>query len=340
MSRVLSGSPVLRHQVFVLDDGSPVVQWAENHVQEIYSGRVRTFDYGQYGHPVTDHELSHLKSLGLVEHYTRQYVWVFALPEQSLFMGLRTIDGAFKRARTYYLNTTLSETALNDVVAALEANDGGAAFTAGVHEGIVAVLGAQSIAYDTLQAAEAGQRALTALSPTFENTVVAFIEVPLEQHIADEATQLDLNALIASQSASAVTEGKQAVVVCSDDLECVQVEQALRGLKLDVQAANSGAQALRLLEDCAESAHIPDVLVMNLRLDDMHGWELVCRIREIQSLSTLPVIALAADVAFDEPALALTVGGLHSLLALPLNAALLRQSVYETLRLKESTKKY
>ena len=339
MKRVLSGSPVLRHQVFVLDDGNPVVQWAETHVQEIYTGRVRAFDYSQFGHPVTDHELSHLKSLGLVEYYTRQYVWVFSLPEQSTIMGLRTINGAFKRGRAYYLNTTLPEADLARVVAELEAADNGHAFVAVAHDGIVAVLGTDEVAYETIQAAEAGQRALVALSPIFANSAVAFIEVPLEEPVSDEVTDLDLNALIASQSPSPVTEDKLAVVVSSDDQECEQVKQVLEDLKMNVLTTPSGAAALRLLEEAAWTGYLPDVLVINIRLGDMHGWELLRRTREIQSLQTLPVIALAADVAHDEPALALTVGGLHSLLALPLNAALLRQSVYETLRQRESVKK-
>lgn len=332
MSRILSGTPVPRHQVFVLDDGDPVVQWSESRVQEIYSGRVRAFDYSQFGHPVTDHELNNLKTLGLVEHFNRQYVWLFALPEQSRFLGLRTIEGGSGQSRVFYLNTTLPECELERVMAALDAAQQGASFTACAHEGIVAVLGCDWAAYASIGEAEAAQRTFKMLSPLFANTVVAFVEPPFGRHAVEEVETIDLSTLIASQSPTPVTIGRQVVVVSGSADEQHRIACALHVLQVNVLPFGCGGEVLRLLEDSAANQACPDLLITDLHLPDMHAWEMLSKIREIQPLHDLPVIALAADGADDEPSLAFSVAAVRVCLNRPLNYALLRQRVYETLK--------
>lgn len=329
MSRVLSGSPVPRHQVFVLDDGNPVVQWSESRVQEIYSGRVRAFDYSLFGHPVSDYELEQLKSLGLIEHYNRQYVWLFALPEQGRFLGLRTIEGKTGQGRVYYLNTTLPDTELDNVITLLEEQGMSEMFTVTPYDGIVAVLGYDWEPYPTIADAEAAQRTLVGLSPIFESSAVAFVEISYTPPY-DEEEEIDLDTLIASQSASPVTEGKQVIVVCSDDIERREIVAALRGMKMDVYSAVNGVEALQLLEECAANEWLPALLVMDVHLDDMHGWEMLSRMREIHTLDNVPVIALDGDEE-DDPTLAVAVAGVQAYLSRPLNMAFLRQRVYETL---------
>jgi CheY-like chemotaxis protein len=331
MSRVLSGSPVPRHQVFVLGDGNPVVQWSESRVQDIYSGRVLEYDYSLFGHPISDFELEQLKSLGLVEQFNRQYVWVYALPEQGRFIGLRTIEGKSAQSRSYYLNTTLPESDLDEVVALLEERGASEMFTITAYEGIVAVLGYDWSTYATIDEAEAARQALVEISLLFESTAVAFVEVPTMQSAAEEGS-LDLDALIASQSANPVTEDKRAVIVCRDDAERWKVESVLSGLHMNVQALGNGSEALQFLEECVATEYLPDMLVMDVHLDDMHGWEMLSRVRELHPLDSLPVIALADDASDEDSMMALNVAGVQLYLARPLNMALLRQSVYETLQ--------
>ena len=330
MRRVLSGSPVPRHQVFVLDDGNPVVQWAETRVQEIYSGRARVFDYSLFGHPVSDYELAQLKTLGLIEHFSRQYVWLFALPEQGRFLGLRTIEGTAGQGRAYYLNTTLSDAELDHVVTLLEAQGMSEMFTVTPYDGIVAVLGYDWEPYPTIAEAEGAQRTLIGVSPLFEDSAVAFVEIPYTPPYVEEE-EIDLETLIASQSATPVTEGKQVVVVCREEDERREIGAALRGMKLDVYSAASGVEALQLLEECAASDWLPNVLVMDVHLTDMHGWEMLSRMHEIHELDNMRVIALADGGDEEDPTMAVAVAGVHAYLSRPLNMAFLRQRVYETL---------
>jgi CheY-like chemotaxis protein len=329
MSRVLSGSPVPRHQVFVLDDGNPVVQWAETRVQEIYSGRARVFDYSLFGHPVSDYELAQLKTLGLIEYFNRQYVWVYALPEQGRYLGLRTIEGTAGQGRAFYLNTTLPDSELDSVVALLEERGVSEMFTVTPYDGIVAILGSDWEPYPTIAEAEGAQRTLLGMSSLFENSAVAFVEIAYTSPYVEEE-EIDLETLIASQSASPVTEGKQAIVVCRDDDERREIEVALKGMKIDVYSAANGVDALHLMEECAASEWLPALLVMDVHLDDMHGWEMLSRMHEIHALDDMRVIALDGG-ADEDPTMAVAVAGVHAYLSRPLNMAFLRQRVYETL---------
>lgn len=331
MKRILSGTPVPRHQVFVLDDGNPVVQLAETRVQELYTGRVRLFTYAQFGHPVTDYELDQLKALRLVEAYTRQYVWLYSLPEQGQFSTLRTLDSTSQRGseRSYYLNTTLPAEELDAIAALLSEHALDDRFTVVEYDGLVAILGAQGMAYRSVADADMAQRVLAGISPRFEHTVVAFVEMPAAATDI-EATILDLQSLIDSQSASPVTEGRRALVVCRNDEERQQIRNALETMHMQIEGAATGMDALRLLEDSAAAACPPDVLVLDVHLDDMHGWELLSRMREIQTPEPIPVVALADDANEAMPALSVSSVQVAPLQR-PLNIALLRERVYEVL---------
>lgn len=102
--KILSGSAILRVRVFVLADGTSVVQWDEKRVQELLSGQYRHYDHQRdFGHAITDYELNILKSNGRVEHYTQKFVWLFPLPEAGRYQR-KVLDGLSK-TRGYYLTT-------------------------------------------------------------------------------------------------------------------------------------------------------------------------------------------------------------------------------------------
>ncbi len=62
-----------------------------------------------------------------------------------------------------------------------------------------------------------------------------------------------------------------------------------------VQAAN-GVEALRQVQECR-----PDIVVMDLSLPVMDGWETTCRLRADERTAKIPIVALSghalADVA-------------------------------------------
>ena len=327
-----SGAAVPRHTVFVLDDGEVVVQWDAQHVQDLLTGRYRHYDSRSYGRPIADRDLEQLKVSGCVEHYDRQFVWLFAQPEKGRFEGLTTQEQMLSRSRSYYLN---SMRPVSDQ-AALQASlsDAGLedAFTLREIEGGLAIFGQKGKPFIQLKDAEAGQRQLRQVNgELFGGTAVAFIEMPVDQKPADlenDTNPLELNDLIASQDECDIFVGKTALLVCPGNDECSHVEGVLKELGIEVRTALTAADALRQLEEWC-----PNLMVMDLHLPDMHGWQMLSKAREILDLTKMRIIVLA-DVGVNEAddVLALTVARVHSLLIKPVGSKRLRRSVWAALK--------
>lgn len=337
MTNVSSGSPVPRHTVFILSDGSFVVQWDENRVQELLSGRYRDFEDQDFGHSITDYELNQLQAAGRVERFNERQVWLFALPERGRFQTEEYAESPRNRVRSYYLNTTLSASRLSDVQSALVEMDMAGDFLARVRGDLVAVLGKNGAPFHELRDAERAQKQLIARAPTiFEQTAIAFVETSDADSSYKRQTEqmpqvVDLDLVIASQTDTTVTQGKRALLVTSDDEQREALRLVLVEMKMDVIVASTANEGLQLLED-----YHPDLLVMDTRLPDMHGWEMLAKIKEIGTFQNLPKIMIADHQApSDDYAFALTVGKVDVYLVKPISMAQLRQNVWITLKNSE-----
>jgi two-component system OmpR family response regulator len=73
-----------------------------------------------------------------------------------------------------------------------------------------------------------------------------------------------------------------------DDQEDVRelLRVALAIEELDVTEASSGEEALRLIE----AGPVPDIVVLDIQMPLMDGWEVLARIREREETRDLPVI--------------------------------------------------
>jgi hypothetical protein len=80
--------PISRQWIFVLNNGSPVIEWEDGLVQDLLSGEFIHSEERDYGHPIRDDELDMLYRAGRVERYDTQHVYIYSLPEQSR----RTLD--------------------------------------------------------------------------------------------------------------------------------------------------------------------------------------------------------------------------------------------------------
>jgi hypothetical protein len=83
MTQHYTGFPVPRHTVFALKNGTPVVQWDDNKVQDLLTGEYLEFDRKEVSHTITDVELDQLISAGSVEHYNQQFVWLYSLTSKK-----------------------------------------------------------------------------------------------------------------------------------------------------------------------------------------------------------------------------------------------------------------
>jgi CheY-like chemotaxis protein len=336
MVRVFSGSPVPRRTVFILADGSFVVQWDEHRVQDLLSGHYRKYEDRDFGHTITDYELNQLKQAGRVEHFNNQYIWLYALPEQGRFAVDREYSGP-ARLRSYYLNTTLPEARLAEVEARLRELKLDNDFLARARGGLVAVLGKNGAPFRELKDAERNLRMLIGrASDLFQNAAIAFIETSDHVYARPPDTAwgaLELATILESQNDVTVTQNRRVLIVTSSAEEQQAIQELLESMQMQVIAASTGGEGLQLLED-----HLPDLLIMDLHLPDMHGWEMLAKIREIGLFEDMPKLMIADHhSSADDQAFAFTVGRVDAYLVKPVSMAQLRQNVWLTLKNRQDS---
>lgn len=322
-----------RRAVFILADGSFVVQWDEGRVQELLSGRYRKIEDNDYGHAITNYELNQLKAAGRVEHYDQRFVWLYALPETNRFNQELKLYTSGNRVRSYYLNTTLPRARIREVQAALAALGLDQEYLARERGDLIAVLGKNGAPFRHLKDAERAQKHLIAHLPELlQHTAIAFIETSgnssYRQQTEVTADTVDLETIIASQTDVSITTGRRVVVVTSSDEERDAIYDLLAQMKMQAHCAATGSDGLQALQD-----YEPHLLIMDFRLPDMHGWEMLAKIKEIDSLSELPIIVIADySASSDDQAFALTVVKVDVYLTRPISMAQLRQNVWLTLK--------
>ncbi|HLE53609.1 MAG TPA: hypothetical protein VI755_16205 [Anaerolineales bacterium] len=76
-----SSVPIDRQWIFILQDGTPVLDLGEDLVQDLLSGDFVSPLKNQYSHPIQDDELEMLRRAGRVEKFNTRQVFVYALPE-------------------------------------------------------------------------------------------------------------------------------------------------------------------------------------------------------------------------------------------------------------------
>ena len=164
-----------RSRVFVLVDGTFVVRWSEKRVQELESGTYRTYNKWDFGAPITDYELQQLLNVGLVEYFDQESVTLQPLPEYRNNNPMTAWEA--NRIRSYYLNTRLPGSLLDDVVDLLEEMGLSAGFDARVRDDFVVLRGSRGLSFSKFDEAEKARLLLAQRAPdAFANTVIAFIE--------------------------------------------------------------------------------------------------------------------------------------------------------------------
>jgi DNA-binding response OmpR family regulator len=79
------------------------------------------------------------------------------------------------------------------------------------------------------------------------------------------------------------------VMVVDDDPDIIYSIREGLYTEYDIICADSGLQCLRLLETV-----IPDIILLDIMMPYMSGWETLDRIREKQSLRDIPIIFITA----------------------------------------------
>ncbi|MBC8172096.1 MAG: response regulator [Anaerolineae bacterium] len=327
MKKKFSGAPIARYQVFTLADGAYAVQWDERRVQDLLTGSYREFDPRRdFGHPISEYELKQLKAAGCVEYFNRDYVWLMPLPENGRY-GVRKEMGRGDRIRAYYLSTSLLKTRLEEIQGTLVRLGIASQVHVIPRQNILVIMARDGSHFRTIQEAEKVQSALQLRdAELFASLTVAFDEISVRVPSVGTSTvektsePISLDELIASQRDTSVTAGRQVVMAIKEEEEREAYHHLFDIMEIQVQQAETGGKALELLED-----HETDLLLMDLLLPDMHGWQMIGKIKEIENLRDLPVMIIT-----DEHDIGMTIAKVDYLTR-PVSIARLRHNIWKIL---------
>lgn len=80
------------------------------------------------------------------------------------------------------------------------------------------------------------------------------------------------------------------VLLVEDEYDSVQmISKILQHSGIHVQVAHDGVECLATLNEM-----IPTIIIMDLALPEMDGWETLAHIRKTPALATIPVMAITA----------------------------------------------
>ena len=88
----------------------------------------------------------------------------------------------------------------------------------------------------------------------------------------------------------AVLEGKTALIVDDDIRNIFAMTSILEQHRMNVVSAESGKDAIRLLQE----RHDVDIVLMDIMMPDMDGYETIRNIRRVARLKSLPIVAVTA----------------------------------------------
>jgi CheY-like chemotaxis protein len=331
MSKIYNGTAVPRYAIFATPTGDFVVQLTGSTGHDLLTGELVSLDGSHSGRPLTDPELEQLRAAGRVEHYNRVYVWLLGLPEPHIY-DPSLASGERKRpgVRMYYLDTHLLPSSLDMVNNIFHEQNVAESLTTEILDGRIVVKGEDQALFPSFDTAQAACRWLVEVSPLFENSSVAFTLVdPRESALVHEVKldDADLNLIIASQTDVTATEGKRVIAAVPTVEDQEVLLDLCRELHIEALTVSTGSEALELLEDID-----PDLLIMELQLPDMHGWEMLSKLKEVDTRSQFPIIMVANHSESNKQSLALSVAKVDVFLVRPVSRARLRQNIWMALK--------
>jgi CheY-like chemotaxis protein len=116
------------------------------------------------------------------------------------------------------------------------------------------------------------------------------------------------------------------VLLVEDHLDTRQMYAEFLGIDFDVMTASDGEDALSMMR-----LHPPDVLVTDLSLPRMDGFELIARVRADPVLRAIPVICLSGYGGHEHEERALA-AGCDRILQKPCMPDALAEVVFETIQ--------
>ena len=122
------------------------------------------------------------------------------------------------------------------------------------------------------------------------------------------------------------TDKKKILVIEDDEDFLALVNMMLADTHVEIIPALTGLQGLKAIH-----AHRPDVVILDLTLPDMNGWEVFIQMRDHAETQAIPVIILTSYGTRVDRNFSLRVARVHDFLTKPCLPSQLRQSVASAL---------
>lgn len=123
---------------------------------------------------------------------------------------------------------------------------------------------------------------------------------------------------------------KKTIVVVEDDDDfrwlIVKMLDGLEAVAVEVIGVADGDSALRAIQ-----ASAPSLVILDLGLPDMNGWEVFMAMRQVPASASIPVIILSNEGTRIDRSFGLQVAQVHDYLVKPCLPSRLRQSVVAAL---------
>jgi len=88
---------------------------------------------------------------------------------------------------------------------------------------------------------------------------------------------------------------KELLIIDDDPVVRHLLGAILKGAGYNVSSCESGAEAISLLSDKATKNELPDLVFLDLQLNDMPGTDVLIRLRELSSDDHVPTVMLSAN---------------------------------------------
>ncbi len=315
---------VPRNMVFTLEDGTWVVQWNIDHVQELLTSKERSFSSLDISYEISDMELDLLLVQGLIEQYDDSFVWLpdeFAEPALAGHqLGLTTY---------YYVKTPLDIDKIGAVRQKLDDSGLSDRYEVAERFGKVAILSRYEEPFIRLSHAEDAQ---TLLAPVVHD---------LTSHLTVEAIQFNSstlqNKLTSNQAKTPPAQplirnfaplNKSRNIVCIDKDKDTHklVREVCTDLGADIASAFNAKDGMTLIQDAD-----PALILMDLTLPDNHGYEIVAFIRNNPELAHIPILIISALDTDTDRVFAFSIAKVKDYIVKPIKSNDLRRRVWRVL---------
>ncbi|MBQ8591664.1 MAG: response regulator [Lachnospiraceae bacterium] len=125
---------------------------------------------------------------------------------------------------------------------------------------------------------------------------------------------------------------KKVILVVDDDKANLVVVQKLLAEEYQVAAVNSGKMVFKYLEK-----HTPDLILLDIQMPEMDGFEVMQGIQQMENLRRIPVIFLTADRSEETEEKCFEVGAVDYI-GKPFVPVIMRQRIKRTLELEDYRK--